>query len=121
MIGNGVTDKYFDGNAAVPFAHGMGLISDDLYQVIRIVVAKTLIHHLLKPEFVAQLSFYLQEIVDVCHGSYLTPSSEKCQSKLNKFKDVISFSSFRFENIFLFSIRSLTSFFLLINNRSSRT
>ncbi|KNA03823.1 hypothetical protein SOVF_205370 isoform A [Spinacia oleracea] len=69
MIGNGVTDKYFDGNAAVPFAHGMGLISDDLYQ----------------------------EIVDVCHGSYLTPSSEKCQSKLNKFKDVI-------ENLNLYNI-----------------
>uniref|UniRef100_A0A803M1E1 Carboxypeptidase n=1 Tax=Chenopodium quinoa TaxID=63459 RepID=A0A803M1E1_CHEQI len=60
MIGNGVADKYFDGNAAVPFAHGMGLISDDLYQ----------------------------EIVDVCHGSYLTPSSKTCQSKLDKFDDV---------------------------------
>uniref|UniRef100_A0A803L8Y4 Uncharacterized protein n=1 Tax=Chenopodium quinoa TaxID=63459 RepID=A0A803L8Y4_CHEQI len=69
MIGNGVTDKYFDGNAAVPFAHGMGLISDDLYQ----------------------------EIVDVCHGSYLTPSSETCQSKLDKFDDVT-------ENVNLYNI-----------------
>lgn len=33
MVGNGVTDTVFDGNALVPFAHGMGLISDDLYQV----------------------------------------------------------------------------------------
>ncbi|CAN0859680.1 Serine carboxypeptidase-like 20 [Linum grandiflorum] len=32
MIGNGVTDKEFDGNALVPFAHGMALISDDLYE-----------------------------------------------------------------------------------------
>ena len=32
-MGNGVTDDEFDGNALVPFAHGMGLISDDLYEV----------------------------------------------------------------------------------------
>lgn len=33
LVGNGVTDDKFDGNALVPFAHGMGLISDDLYEV----------------------------------------------------------------------------------------
>ena len=33
MVGNGVTDEEFDGNALVPFAHGMGLISSDLFQV----------------------------------------------------------------------------------------
>lgn len=33
MVGNGVTDESYDGNALVPFAHGMGLISNDLYQV----------------------------------------------------------------------------------------
>lgn len=33
MVGNGVADTVFDGDALVPFAHGMGLISDDLYQV----------------------------------------------------------------------------------------
>lgn len=33
MVGNGVTDEEFDGNALVPFAHGMGLISDELFQV----------------------------------------------------------------------------------------
>ncbi|KAH9312833.1 hypothetical protein KI387_027868 [Taxus chinensis] len=32
MVGNGVTDPKFDGNALVPFVHGMGLISDDLFQ-----------------------------------------------------------------------------------------
>ncbi|KAM0910928.1 hypothetical protein ACQ4PT_013809 [Festuca glaucescens] len=32
MVGNGVCDTVFDGNALVPFAHGMGLISDDIYQ-----------------------------------------------------------------------------------------
>lgn len=32
-MGNGVADEDFDGNALVPFAHGMGLISDDLFEV----------------------------------------------------------------------------------------
>lgn len=33
MVGNGVTDRNFDGGSALlPFAHGMGLISDDIYQ-----------------------------------------------------------------------------------------
>lgn len=33
MVGNGITDEKFDGNALVPFAHGMGLISDDMFNV----------------------------------------------------------------------------------------
>jgi hypothetical protein len=33
LVGNGVADEEFDGNALVPFAHGMGLISDDLFEV----------------------------------------------------------------------------------------
>ena len=34
MLGNAVTDPEFDGNnALVPFAHGMALISDDIYEV----------------------------------------------------------------------------------------
>lgn len=32
-MGNGVTEKKFDGNALVPFAHGVGLISDDVFEV----------------------------------------------------------------------------------------
>lgn len=33
LVGNGVADDEIDGNALVPFVHGMGLISDDLYEV----------------------------------------------------------------------------------------
>jgi len=33
MVGNGVKDEQFDGNALIPFVHGMGLISDDLFKV----------------------------------------------------------------------------------------
>ncbi|KAI3934375.1 hypothetical protein MKW92_032579 [Papaver armeniacum] len=32
MVGNGVTDEVFDGNALVPFAHGMALISGSLFE-----------------------------------------------------------------------------------------
>lgn len=34
MVGNGVCDDYFDGNAIVPFAHGMGLISESMFKVM---------------------------------------------------------------------------------------
>ncbi|KAF1895873.1 hypothetical protein Lal_00037990 [Lupinus albus] len=34
LIGNAVTDKDFDGNALVPFTHGMGLISDQLFEEV---------------------------------------------------------------------------------------
>jgi len=33
LIGNPVTDDVFDGNAIVSFAHGMGLIPNDLFEV----------------------------------------------------------------------------------------
>ncbi|KFK23486.1 hypothetical protein AALP_AAs46213U000900 [Arabis alpina] len=34
LVGNGVADSVFDGNALVPFAHGMGLISDQLFETV---------------------------------------------------------------------------------------
>lgn len=37
MVGNGVSDTVFDGDALVPFAHGMGLISNDLFQVFFVI------------------------------------------------------------------------------------
>ncbi|CAN0859056.1 Serine carboxypeptidase-like 20 [Linum grandiflorum] len=54
MVGNGVTDDLFDGNALVPFAHGMGLISDDLYQ----------------------------EVTQECKGNFYNPLEESCEQKL---------------------------------------
>ncbi|KAL6967923.1 Serine carboxypeptidase-like 20 [Sarracenia purpurea var. burkii] len=56
MVGNGVTDNEFDGNALVSFAHGMGLISDDLFE----------------------------EVTAVCQGNYYNPSSDNCETKLAK-------------------------------------
>ncbi|XP_013631383.1 PREDICTED: serine carboxypeptidase-like 20 isoform X1 [Brassica oleracea var. oleracea] len=32
LVGNGVADSMYDGNALIPFAHGMGLISDQLFE-----------------------------------------------------------------------------------------
>ncbi|KAI4326352.1 hypothetical protein MLD38_031676 [Melastoma candidum] len=34
LVGNGVTDEMFDGNALVPFVHGMALISDELFEEV---------------------------------------------------------------------------------------
>ncbi|KDP41600.1 hypothetical protein JCGZ_16007 [Jatropha curcas] len=35
LLGNAGTDFSFDGNSQVPFAHGMGLISDELYESLK--------------------------------------------------------------------------------------
>ncbi|KAK7394656.1 hypothetical protein VNO78_15191 [Psophocarpus tetragonolobus] len=35
MIGNGVTDQEFDNHALIPFVHGMGLISDSIYEELQ--------------------------------------------------------------------------------------
>ncbi|KAF2292518.1 hypothetical protein GH714_025078 [Hevea brasiliensis] len=56
LVGNGVTDEKFDGNALVPFAHGMGLISDDLFE----------------------------EVSNACKGNFYQPLGENCESKLAK-------------------------------------
>ncbi|RXH82583.1 hypothetical protein DVH24_036924 [Malus domestica] len=34
LVGNGVTDRRFDANALVPFAHGMALISEKIFQAL---------------------------------------------------------------------------------------
>ncbi|AQK66294.1 Serine carboxypeptidase-like 19 [Zea mays] len=35
LVGNPVTDFNFDGPSRIPFAHGMGLISDEIYECIK--------------------------------------------------------------------------------------
>lgn len=56
LVGNGVADEVFDGNALVPFVHGMGLISDDLFE----------------------------EVNKECRGSYYNSQDENCESMLEK-------------------------------------
>ncbi|XP_020577911.1 serine carboxypeptidase 1-like [Phalaenopsis equestris] len=56
MVGNGVTDTVYDGNALVPFAHGMGLISDDMFQGTNAA----------------------------CNGSYWNPNNQLCEEKLSE-------------------------------------
>ncbi|XP_039155655.1 serine carboxypeptidase-like 20 [Eucalyptus grandis] len=56
MIGNGVTDEKFDGNALVPFAFGMGLISSDIYEACQ----------------------------TTCGGKFYDPPSETCLMNLEK-------------------------------------
>ncbi|KAK9919235.1 hypothetical protein M0R45_027844 [Rubus argutus] len=54
MVGNGVTDRKFDGNALVPFAHGMALISDQIYE----------------------------GVIEACGINYSNSTSPKCDEKL---------------------------------------
>jgi hypothetical protein len=41
--GNPLTDKQFDTDGQIPYFHGMGLVSDELYEVI---------HHLMKAKVI---------------------------------------------------------------------
>ncbi|KAL5566721.1 hypothetical protein UlMin_029885 [Ulmus minor] len=61
MVGNGVTDPQFDGNALVPFAHGMALISDDIFQ----------------------------EAEAACKGNYYNYSKEICNEKLERVREAL--------------------------------
>lgn len=54
IVGNGVTDDRFDGNALVPFAHGMGLISDNIFE----------------------------KVEDACKGNYYDPQQITCSQNL---------------------------------------
>ncbi|KAH9312830.1 hypothetical protein KI387_027865 [Taxus chinensis] len=53
LVGNGMTDNMFD-SAQIPFAHGMALISDELYK----------------------------ETKEACNGKYSSPTNFACLSKL---------------------------------------
>eukprot|EP00257_Ricinus_communis_P003060 XP_002514833.2 serine carboxypeptidase-like 20 [Ricinus communis] len=61
LIGNPVTDYIFDGNALVPFAHGMGLVSDDIYQ----------------------------EAVAACNGTYYDAKTKECGTALDKVNNAV--------------------------------
>ncbi|CAJ1823215.1 unnamed protein product [Sphenostylis stenocarpa] len=55
MVGNGVTDNVFDGNALIPFVHGMGLISDSIYEVFTSIM---------------KFNYNLQDLQATCKGNY---------------------------------------------------
>ncbi|XXG48837.1 hypothetical protein AAC387_Pa02g3173 [Persea americana] len=54
--GNPVTDPEFDGNAFVPYIHGMGIISDELFESAK----------------------------KNCKGNYINPSNEECGNDLQE-------------------------------------
>ncbi|MED6157901.1 Serine carboxypeptidase-like 20 [Stylosanthes scabra] len=62
LIGNGVTDKKFDGNALIPFTHRMGLISDEIFQ----------------------------ESKKVCQGNYYDPQTKDCNAQVTKVNKIIA-------------------------------
>ncbi|CAH8354942.1 unnamed protein product [Eruca vesicaria subsp. sativa] len=82
LVGNGVSDPVFDGNALVPFAHGMGLISNELYEDTKAAckgeyykdsVSKECAHFLGKVrDDVSLLNIY--NILEPCfHGTSISP------------------------------------------------
>ncbi|TYI19762.1 hypothetical protein ES332_A07G187500v1 [Gossypium tomentosum] len=60
LVGNGFTNVEFDGNSFVPFAYGMDLISDYLYE----------------------------EVTNECMGNFYNPHNDTCETKLEKVDEV---------------------------------
>ncbi|XP_078177558.1 serine carboxypeptidase-like 3 isoform X2 [Carex rostrata] len=55
LVGNAATDEWYDGNARVPFLHGMGLISDEQFQSAK----------------------------QSCNGNYISPMNAQCSFVLD--------------------------------------
>ncbi|CAL5191882.1 unnamed protein product [Lathyrus oleraceus] len=61
LIGNPVADEEFDGNALVPFAHGMGLISDQIFE----------------------------DTVKACNGTFYITDFDPCSKLISKIHSII--------------------------------
>ncbi|XP_073103502.1 serine carboxypeptidase-like 18 isoform X1 [Elaeis guineensis] len=61
LVGNPATDEKFDNGAFVPYAHGMGLISDELYESTK----------------------------KSCGGEYASPRNEQCANHLQSINECI--------------------------------
>lgn len=64
MVGNGVTDRNFDNNALVPFAHGMALISDQIYEVHSCRSEAKLLH-----QYINHIHIWCMTNIDINAGS----------------------------------------------------
>jgi serine carboxypeptidase-like clade 1 len=62
LVGNGVTDQVFDGNAFVPFIYGHSLIPDDMYS----------------------------QLVEACDGNYWNATDGPCGNLLDEASDLVS-------------------------------
>ncbi|XP_078177550.1 serine carboxypeptidase-like 18 isoform X1 [Carex rostrata] len=62
LVGNAATDEWYDGNARVPFLHGMGLISDEQFQSAK----------------------------QSCNGNYISPMNAQCSFVLDSIDSCVS-------------------------------
>ena len=83
MLGNPVTD-YVGYNWRIPFAHGMGLISDEIYEVQ--LLRRFLLFITTK---LTQYS-YLQSLRRICRGNFakVDPHNTECMNLVEEFEKV---------------------------------
>ena len=91
VLGNPVTDKNIETNYRVPFAHGMGLISDELFEVIFIFINHIiwLLWHLVTI-ILFSLLITLQSLERSCGGKFFNvdPSNARCSNNLQAYDHV---------------------------------
>ena len=86
LVGNGVTDMEFDANALVPFTHGMGLISSEMFEVLNFISYFQLSSCLKASQIVPKQ--LVQKARDNCGGNYYSNESKSCIEELNKIYNV---------------------------------
>lgn len=85
VLGNPGTDVDIDPNYRVPFAHGMALICDELYEVWRafVLLAITIKHF-------KNVSIFLKSLKRTCGENYINvdPRNAECLKLTTNFKKV---------------------------------
>lgn len=98
-MGNpGTGESFYDVNYRVPYAHGVGIISDQIYEVVYLISGTKFMcynlqlqeptHHLIPPLFFFPLSLH-QLIQRSCQGEdYTNPNNVLCAEALDVFAKV---------------------------------
>lgn len=85
-MGNPVTDGNFDSPAKIPFAHGMGLISDEMYKVNQVQWVTKMCNP--NPNFTLNVG-YFQAYKDSCSAQQNSQQSFQCTNSLDVIDKVL--------------------------------
>ncbi|KAG2252985.1 hypothetical protein Bca52824_083121 [Brassica carinata] len=88
VLGNPLTEFETDMNSRIPFAHGMALISDELYEVKKHEVCICFLFQ--QCSSISFFIFFLQSLKIICKGKYVNvdPSNTECLKLVEEYNKV---------------------------------
>jgi hypothetical protein len=90
LIGNPLTDVDYDFNSFVPFAHGMGLISTDMYEVCGFNFLAVQLSASI-PKSIDRYNLF-QDVKASCRGTFFGAVDDLCQEKIDRVRWVMRLS-----------------------------